>query len=264
MIFRRIDPPDTLQSLVREFWIVENPDSEPRIQKIIPDGFCELIVHYGAPYRIKLEKEWEMQERVLFSGQISKHFFLENTGATGIFGIKLWPDAPYRLFGTEMQSLTDRVIPFDHFRSTTPSPELNEPGLSMDRRETLATAWMHALAGSDPGPSSMSTLVRRIIKTHGMQSIEDLASDAGITRRHLEREFKKIVGLTPKYFSRIIQFNHIFESMQRRDDSWVDVALNSGYFDQSHFIRNFKAFTGESPTQYGFDEQNLANFFLRR
>jgi AraC-like DNA-binding protein len=52
--------------------------------------------------------------------------------------------------------------------------------------------------------------------------------------------------------------------MQRKDNAWVDVALNSGYFDQSHFIRNFKAFTGESPAQYGFDKKNLANFFLRK
>jgi methylphosphotriester-DNA--protein-cysteine methyltransferase len=106
--------------------------------------------------------------------------------------------------------------------------------------------------------------IQQILTAHGMVDIESVANSHAISRRHLEREFRKIVGLTPKYFARIIQFKYIFEAMQRKDNAWVDVALNSGYFDQSHFIRNFREFTGESPAQYGFDQKNLANFFLHK
>ena len=54
MVFEYYDPPEELSSVVREFWIFENPD--PRIveQKIIPDGYSEIIIHYGDPYEINL------------------------------------------------------------------------------------------------------------------------------------------------------------------------------------------------------------------
>ena len=76
--------------------------------------------------------------------------------------------------------------------------------------------------------------------------------------------FKKIIGITPKFFSRIVRLKYIFESMKAEKTSWVRLALQTGFFDQSHFIKNFKEFTGEEPSGYGFDEKSLANFFLIR
>lgn len=263
MHFLRVPPPPALQDLVREFWIVENPDPTPIEQKIIPDGYCEIIFHYGDPYRIKLNDTWQTQERILFSGQISKYFFVQNMGMTGMFGIKLMPYAPAQLFGGYMPDFTDRVPGWTTVSKHMPPARLISPGLSTEQRIKLASDWLFVFIASDRN-TRLDELIRGLIAVHGMAEIETLAQNHGMTRRHLEREFKKIVGLTPKYFSRIIQFNYIFEAMQNRDHTWVDIALNSGYFDQSHFISNFKAFTGESPTRYGFDVQNLANFFLKK
>jgi YesN/AraC family two-component response regulator len=52
--------------------------------------------------------------------------------------------------------------------------------------------------------------------------------------------------------------------MQKEKISWTQVGLESGYYDQAHFIKNFKAFTGEDPSRYFFEEPNLANFFLKK
>ena len=83
----------------------ENPERTPEIQKVIPDGFSEIIVHYGDPYRINLTGTWEQQSQLLFSNQISKHFQLQNSGTSAMIGMKLFPVAGYELFGIDMSAL---------------------------------------------------------------------------------------------------------------------------------------------------------------
>ena len=96
-----------------------------------------------------------------------------------------------------------------------------------------------------------------------MVDLEKVANSAGISLRQAERLYKRAVGISPKFFSRIVRFNYIFKVMETHEESWIRVALQSGYFDQSHFIKNFKEFTGEEPSNYGFEAKNLANFFLK-
>ncbi|HEY3429586.1 MAG TPA: DUF6597 domain-containing transcriptional factor, partial [Cyclobacteriaceae bacterium] len=63
MQFSRIEPPNELRNIIEYYWIVEDSNKEPSLQKIIPDGFPEVIFHFGNPYRIKLTNKWELQEK---------------------------------------------------------------------------------------------------------------------------------------------------------------------------------------------------------
>ena len=63
MSYRRIDPPNELCRLIECYWIIDNPDTVSVEQKIIPDGFPEIILHYGDPFMIRLGSEWELQSR---------------------------------------------------------------------------------------------------------------------------------------------------------------------------------------------------------
>ena len=110
MFFKRFDPAVELKNIIECYWIIEDDDDVPQQQKIIPDGFSEIIFHYRSPYRINLGGDWEEQSRSLLAGQIRKHFFLENTGASGIIGIKVKPTALTHLFGLSMHQFTDRVV----------------------------------------------------------------------------------------------------------------------------------------------------------
>ena len=98
----------------------------------------------------------------------------------------------------------------------------------------------------------------------GHVSVTELCDHVATGERNLERIFRTYIGLSPKFFGRIIRFNKIFELVQIEDPSWSDLVFETGYYDQSHFIRNFKAFTGEDPTRYLFSSPSLANFFLAK
>jgi transcriptional regulator GlxA family with amidase domain len=83
-----------------------------------------------------------------------------------------------------------------------------------------------------------------ILRSNGAAQVEDLASNAAISRRHLERVFLRKVGIGPKLFSRIVRFQHLLRAPQ---SDWALMAADSGYFDQAHLIRDFREFTGQTP-----------------
>lgn len=94
--------------------------------------------------------------------------------------------------------------------------------------------------------------VARITTARGNVSVQSLADNAGLSRRQFLRRFRDTVGIEPRLYSQLVRFQATFEAMdaQRGAPNWTDIALSAGYYDQSHFINAFRAFTGLSPTEY--------------
>ncbi|WP_354004835.1 helix-turn-helix domain-containing protein [Olivibacter sp. 47] len=94
----------------------------------------------------------------------------------------------------------------------------------------------------------MKQAIERIIQTNGQESIHAIASALYIHGRTLERRFIKETGLSPKQFAKIIQFQASFSQLALKDFKKMnEIVYENGFADQSHFIRVFKAFTGETP-----------------
>jgi AraC-like DNA-binding protein len=267
MIFKRFTPSPPLQKLIECYWIIENEDPQPHQQKIIPDGFPEIIFHYKDPYRICLNNTWEQQSLRLLGGQISGHFFLENTGLSGMVGIKLRPAALTHLFNLDMHAFTDKVVDL-HDAIGDRLQTLEQALHNTSNHETMVTLlnqhFEQVLSQISYTASPVDKAVDLIFAKKGMIAVAEITATAGVGERQLERLFKKYIGLSPKFYARIIRFSTIFECMQQGDPGWAGLAYEAGFYDQSHFIRNFKAFTGEDPSKYGFDEKNMANFFLNK
>lgn len=94
--------------------------------------------------------------------------------------------------------------------------------------------------------------VDRIASARGNVSVQSLADHAGLSRRQFLRRFRDTVGIEPRLYSQLVRFQATFEAMdaQRGAPDWTDIALRAGYYDQSHFINAFRAFTGLSPAEY--------------
>src|SRR5215213_4749375 len=119
MLFERIAPLKELERFIECFWVVESNDTTPEIQKIIPDGFPEIIFHYKDVYKINIKNKWELQSKSLIAGQIKKHFFLQNTGSSGVFGIKFKPAGLAHLFSITMSELTDKALPLSEIKNSS-------------------------------------------------------------------------------------------------------------------------------------------------
>ncbi|NER14409.1 helix-turn-helix domain-containing protein [Leptobacterium flavescens] len=258
------EPSASLSPFIRSFWSLNDDSSQSGKEKIIPDGYPELIFHYADPYRVNISGQWELQEKELLAGQIRNHFFLENTGKTGMFGIKMQPTAPRELFDLQMDLLTDKVVPLkgELLQTLSPLKQIACSSAGFEEKVSAAENWFTAyLEQKEIKENPVRTVVSKIIDSQGVISVDDLQEYTSVSMRSLERNFKMAVGLSPKFYIRIIRFSNIFRSVEE-DSKWSDIVYQCGYYDQSHFIKNFKEFSGKNPSDYGFDEKTMANFFL--
>jgi len=93
--------------------------------------------------------------------------------------------------------------------------------------------------------------IQLIAESKGQQGIRQLCAELNLTERTFERRFAMEVGISPKQFSKIIQFQQSLEQLILNDyKKLTDIVYANGFADQSHFIRVFKAFTGETPLKF--------------
>ncbi|GAB5525477.1 MAG: hypothetical protein Roseis2KO_33490 [Roseivirga sp.] len=267
MIYHRQPPGEALHHLINCYWHIDSEgDTAVETQKIVPDGYPEIILHYGNAYEINLEGSWQAQSLHLLAGQIRHYFYLRNTGASGMIGIKLQPTALTCLFGLDQSTITDKVIELSERLTQVLFPVIStlKPDLSTTAVfKQLDDIFLHLTDHTVLAPE-VDTGLKLIMERNGNIGVNELTQTIGCSERKLERLFKRFVGLSPKFYARIIRLSYIFELMQEGDKSWSDLVYDSGFYDQSHFIKNFKEFTGEDPSSYGFDERNMANFHLRK
>lgn len=262
------EPSNSLASWVKSFWMIESEDEVPYVQKIVPDGYPEIIFHFGDPFESRFRDDWQLQSKNLMAGQIRNFFFLRNTGKSAMFAIKFQPWAITELFGIKMSELCDKVVDIDF--PTLPHldqlrTQVNRP-LSFEERVTLAEEWLmnykanHKLNEN----AEVKRLASSIIESNGIVPLKNLIQNTRVSERTLERYFKNHIGLSPKFYSRVIRLAYIFSMVEDEHADWMDISFAAGFYDQSHFIKDFKAFTGDEPTRYPFLEKNMANFFLKK
>jgi AraC-like DNA-binding protein len=266
MIFKRFAPATGLEKIIECYWIARDGSTLAQREKIIPDGFTEIIFHKAAPYRICMEDSWQLQSPILFAGQISRYFFLENTGSSDIIGIKLKPAAFTHLYQLPAWSYTNKVVEITGILPgfTALDQELDTTD-DDEKKVRLMNAHFNKLpAVHNLQETAADRAVDIIFAQHGILQVADICRQIGIGGRQLENLFKINIGLSPKLFARIIRFSYIFQLLQENNQSWCSLAYEAAFYDQSHFIRNFKNFTGENPSDYAFDEKSMANFFLNK
>jgi AraC-like DNA-binding protein len=165
-------------------------------------------------------------------------------------GVRFWPDAGGAALGVEAESLRERTIPGAAVFGRAVE-ELADAALSAPDGAARARAlddWLGAHLPSIPRPDpAVRRAVRAIIDSRGERPIADVAAEAGIGARQLQRVFRRAVGLTPKEYARIRRARSSLAALMRGEGSWAGLAADMGYADQSHLIRELGDLTGFTP-----------------
>jgi AraC-like DNA-binding protein len=261
-------PPSTgLASVVERYWLLEGEAAEIAAEPIPPDGRAEIIVHAAAPFAEVLPGgRRRAQDRALFAGQITKAVTVVPTGFSRLAGARLSPHGAYALFGVPQDQFTDRIVPMAdidaalaaalHELVATADVDALVPGLD---RAIAARPPAHALEEVVVAPAVAIAFARR-----GLVPVSDLAAATGLGARQFERRFQREVGLTPKRFLRILRFQEVLSALRFGSDDaprWADVAAAHGFYDQAHFIRDFRSFVGTSPAAWNVTDSSLAAIF---
>jgi len=256
MRYREMRPSPTAAGFVDRYWILELDAAEAGAeQKVVPDGTAELILNFAHPFESFSDGKWRKQPATFLAGQITGPLRLRSTGAAKMLGVRFLPHGAGKALGVRMTELRDIFLPVSDL-STTLARQLDD-ALNLERVEAALMAWSRRAGREDTLVDAAVGQVERGATT------EEIAAQAGISRRQVERRFLDLVGLTPKHFQRMRRFQRVFQAIECGAKGWADAAVSCGYYDQAHLIRDCKEFSGDTPSVLlGGDE--LARHFLRR
>lgn len=252
MHYQTIAPSKQFAGIVRHYWVLES--DLPYTHYSMADSCPELLFHYRGIF-----------DELLPLGQRQRSYTAGLNGAThqprrfqvqqgfGIFGLYLYPHAIPLLFGLPGSALTNQLVSLD-FLLQQEGPELEEKigsAKSTCQRVRIMEGFMADKLRrhyQKAGPIDQS--IHAILQGKGQARVKQLASDSCLSERQFERKFRDTTGLSPKLFSRIARFHAAMEEYGNAQKSLLDIALDCGYYDQSHFIRDFREFSGQQPKAF--------------
>jgi len=268
MRYSEIPPRPPLNDFVECFWTLDGDGPVPGASpdRILPDGCVELILNFGERFSQHVGNQRKLQPRNFLVGQMSGPILISPNGAVQLLGIRFHPGGTSPFLRVPMNELTDQVTELGTL-STELERELllvseHVPSLP-DKIAAVEAALTARLLRSSPD-SSATRLASRIVHSAGLISVDQLASDAGISSRQLERRFLREIGVGPKLLGRILRFQQVFRAVDREDAAWASIALECGYYDQAHLIRDFNQFAGQTPSLLLAAQSALTESFTRK
>jgi methylphosphotriester-DNA--protein-cysteine methyltransferase len=271
--YREFPASGRLSRFVECFWTLEGRVAEGAgPERVLPDGRTEVIWNLADPFlRHRPGHLPHRQASALLVGQITGPILLEPSGRIQLVAARLRPAAlGAMLGGAPAAEFTD----VDCALGDVVGTRLQFVGerLADAVGKTGPEAWVATAArclerdlGSRTVPDRrIAAATRAIAAAHGRIAIGELAAGVGLSRRQLERGFQREVGVGPKRLARIARFQRLMARLDAAvpPGGWAGIAIECGYFDQAHLIRDFGEFTGGPPGSFPSGSQVLTELFI--
>jgi len=271
MNYQTFRPHSDLESLVKCYWTLEVPrQKDAQKQLIIPDGCIEMIFILGDDIkRYTSEDEFIIQPRELVLGQITEPFFILPTGYVNSFAVRFYPYGFANFVQTSIKDLANRETPITLLFEERPARELElkivRATSTQERIKIVEGFLLDKLSEEATIDNIVKSTIDTILLTKGNSSVNSILKDDISKRRQLERKFMKKVGISPKQLSKIIRLQTALKMLlNRSSENLTTIAYESEYYDQAHFIRDFKEFTGTTPKEFLGDEKMILSSLLYR
>jgi len=265
MHYRLYTPDSSLSSLIKCYWSLEGEELPGTQQRIFPDGCIELVFHYGNLFqKYYPDGTANLQPRSFIHGQLTRFIEIGGIGKVGMFSIRFQPHGLRPFTSISTHEINDNNIRITDIWGAA-GRELEDrmmEAANNEQRVQIIERFLSRQLRSTTINAVISCCVTMINEANGAINIEALSTQLNIGRRHLERQFIAAVGLSPKQYARISRFQHVLSlAEQKRYNTLTDLAYNSGFYDQAHFIKDFREFSGLSPKQYFAEHLPLVKFF---
>lgn len=269
MSYHFAKPSFPLCQYVKQYWALENclPVGGNHTQRIIPNGLMELVFYIeGRPQSLDAGKHLEANSNI--SGQLRKYYDLELAGQLSMFSVSFQPQGAQMFFDVPSNELYDQNVPLQCLLKSKIEPleeGLYEAKSFEDRICIIEKFLSEQLRRNAKGyeMDRMAKSIGLINRSKGLVSIEELSSAACLCRKQYERSFSAYIGSSPKQFLRTVRFQHSLHlKQQNRALSLTDLAYDCGYFDQSHLIKDYKALSGKTPSEYFKECEPCSDYFL--
>jgi AraC-like DNA-binding protein len=260
MEFTFHEPPPALAASVKAIWRARGTRQEfDAPEPIVPDGCVEIVFNLGD--RFIDGSTGETQPRDLLAGQMTRPVIALPTGDVDLIGVRfrtgragaalrvpMWELQDRLLAASEVTPGLDRIA--NDLKSVSPPQQLDHLGRALAEH-------LHDIPADSL--SSVDEALAMIDRSRGSMAIETIAKRIGITRRHLERQFREHVGLGAKHVARIARIHSALDLLRKQPAmSGAEIAAACGYSDQAHLIRECQQLAGQTPQRLKSTERSLA------
>lgn len=261
MDFKLIKPPPQLADYVRFFWSLEdNPSTDkPFVHHAFAYPCPELIFCYKGQFKYKFGFEAERNLSSGVYGQTQTFSKVSSKANFGIFACYLYPHAFLQLFSVPANEFTNQYADFGILFGEAGAilEEKIMLASNNEQRINLLSDFLVArLKNARTENEKMLSFIKTISTSQHLTSVKALAEDNFLSVRQFERRFKELSGFNPKLYLRIKRFISVFNKPSQ-NKTLTQIAHDSGYYDQSHFIHDFQKFSGNNPGEY-FKQEIIA------
>jgi AraC-like DNA-binding protein len=245
-----------LASCIFDLWDLRSEGSYSR-ERLVPRSYMDLLINLGEPHRL-LSRGPGRPDRdyqgAWISGLHEHYLETESPPRPWLMGVRFTPAGPMAILGVPSGELANEVIDLDlllgHSVERLRQQLIEAPSVE-DRFRTLERFFCERLNGKASVRPEVAYALDRLFQSAGRTRMRTLATATGFSQKHLIHLFREQVGLAPKRYARIVRFNALLRRMapEARPD-WADLAAMYGFYDQAHFVRDFREFTGTTPTDF--------------
>lgn len=252
--YRELPSPRQLRDVVECVWFMSGATPTGAApERIMPDGCAEIVFNLADPFRHLRTSAPAIQPREMLVAAIPEHMLIKPTGSIDVVGIRLRPGGVPALVSDAidgMGDITAHLHDLDHRLPGFLAEQLAVTPTHQGRYHLVIDA-LRRVARPERVDARVVWATRRLQRAKGRLPIDVVGCEMGISTRTLERLFKRHVGLGPKKLSRIYRIQSVVRAVTAgQGDPWRRLALRAGYFDESHFVRDFQSVAGVTPGKF--------------
>lgn len=232
---------------------------------LFPNGLSGIFFNFGSQGKLILEKDYLTPPVSLF-GQIDQCFTAVHNPGFYSLGVLFKPTTLSKFLRVDLSEFTNKAIDGTLLRSDLYllHTQLQDANTIQDKVNLLNEYFSRVLLNL-PLKKTITDHALDLINTESKLSIEKLATHLNISPRYLEKTFKQSVGLSPKVYSMIVRFKRMERQMANGvPAAWGQMDFVQEYYDQTHFIKEFKRFTGHTPSEYLMSNFSMGSSYLLR
>ncbi len=251
-----LKPPAPLQHCIEALWYWESAVRPHAVERIMPTGTANLIINLDED-EVRDYQPCGLIARhrgAVLVGTRSEYSIIDTEEQRAVMGVAFRPGGAWPVLGIAADELKNCHVGLEDLWGTV-GRSLRDRILSAAtpeaRLQILAASLTSQLSERLRPHPAVSCAVQRLHCAQQLETVEQLSRRVGLSTRRLARLFSLEVGLTPKLYARVLRFNRVLAATCGNTQvDWSDIAYRCGYFDQAHFIRDFKAFSGLTPSDY--------------
>lgn len=268
MLYLERNPRAPLARFVRALWYARAPDAAYRRERILPNGCVQVILNLARDFLLDCP-EGECDRRMapsLIVGARSVYEIVDSSDMADLIGVVFEPGG-FAAFATDAVDLfSNRSVPLEDVWGAPARDvrdrlrEIPSPQCRLDCLEEFLGS---RIAARPARHRMVQFAVSKLGGAAGVATVSEVARSTGWSERRFSQVFREEVGLPPKVWCRIQRFQRAVQQLHAGAGmQWADLALDCGFYDQSHFANEFKAFSGIDATTYSALRSRWANHIV--